>query len=197
MAGVVLMGLSAVLTAWAGFQSAKWSGIQSTAYSRATAERTESVRASNEASHHRSVDVASFIAWVEAIAEEDLDRADFIRARFTDRLSTAVDAWEATDPLEDDAAPPTPFTMADYVVAAQDRADELAADADLIARKAAAAGQRVEQYVLITVLFALVLFFVAMSAKTVARRSRIVLLDVAAVGFLAGAVLLLVLPIEL
>ena len=49
---VVLMSLTAVLTAWTGFQSAKWSGVQAIAFSEAAALRTESVRSSNLARMH-------------------------------------------------------------------------------------------------------------------------------------------------
>jgi hypothetical protein len=53
----VLLAIAAVLTAWAGFQSTKWSGVQADSYSRAGAARTESVRASTTAGQLTAIDV--------------------------------------------------------------------------------------------------------------------------------------------
>lgn len=194
---VLVMGLTAVLTAWTGYQSAKWSGVQSSSYSQAGAQRTESARASSTAGHQMSLDAAVLIAWVEAVAADDGPRADFMRDRFSRRLDPAVDAWLALDPLENPDAPATPFDMDEYVVPAELEAEALALAAESSAADARAASGHIDSYVVMTVLFATVLFFAAMSTKFPSRRNRIVVFDVSVVGLVAGVVLLLMLPIEL
>ena len=42
----IVLSVAAVLAAWTGFQSAKWSGVQANSYSQAGASRVESTKAS-------------------------------------------------------------------------------------------------------------------------------------------------------
>jgi hypothetical protein len=46
---VIVMSVTAIATAWSGFQSSQWSAVQATSYGDAANDQTESVRASNEA----------------------------------------------------------------------------------------------------------------------------------------------------
>jgi hypothetical protein len=194
---VFLMSLMVVLTAWTGFQSTHWSSVQAEQYSRATAARTESVRASNTAGQQIALDVAVFIAWTEAYAEGDARRADFVYERFPDRLRPAADAWVALDPLDNPDAPATPFEMDEYVVPAVHEADEWLVEADESLDDASAAGTNTSSYVATTVVFAAVLFFAGMSVKLTSRRNRMIVMVLAGIGTVAGIVRLLTLPIEL
>lgn len=67
---VIVRSLTAILTAWTGFQSSKWSGVMSINFNMAGASRTESVRQANIAGQQVNLDVGVFLAWVEAVAEE-------------------------------------------------------------------------------------------------------------------------------
>lgn len=194
---VIVMGVTAVLTAWAGFQGARWSGAQSTANTQANAARTESVRESATAGYQRQIDVTTFVAWVDAIGAADQERADFIETRFTDRLEPAFEAWRATDPRNNPDAPATPFELPEYVVAAAALSDELSTTADTHAAEAATASSRVDRYVTMSVLFALVLFFTSISTKLSEHRNRMFVLDIAIVGVVIGAIILALSPIKL
>ncbi|MCH8971372.1 MAG: hypothetical protein IH918_04710, partial [Acidobacteria bacterium] len=66
----ILMALAAIFTAWAAFQSAKWSGEQATSFSRAGAARTESTRFDTRAGQQAGVDVAIFTSWLDAVNAE-------------------------------------------------------------------------------------------------------------------------------
>lgn len=194
---VLVMGITALLTAWSGYQSTKWSGAQSAATSSANAARTESIRASTEAQHQRQVDISTFVAWIDAVAGADDERADFIAARFTDRLAPAFRVWVSTDPRNNDDAPATPFELDEYVVAADAHADELRRAADAHATAAATASGRVDHYVVMSVLFAIVLLFTGISTKLRDPRNQLIVLDVAIVGLVAGALILVFSPINL
>ena len=52
----IIMALAAIFTAWAAFQSAKWSGEQATSFSKAGATRTESTRFDTRAGQLTSID---------------------------------------------------------------------------------------------------------------------------------------------
>jgi hypothetical protein len=60
----ILLSVAAVLAAWTGFQSAKWSGVQANNYSEAGATRVEASRSSTLAGQQTTVDVITFTQWL-------------------------------------------------------------------------------------------------------------------------------------
>ncbi|HWL49906.1 MAG TPA: hypothetical protein VNT92_08510, partial [Acidimicrobiia bacterium] len=190
---VVVMSLTAILTAWSGFQSAQWSAVQAGSYGDAANDQTESVRASNEARQATAIDLAVFLAWLDAQTSDDLATADFIYGGFPERLRVATDAWLAEDPFENPEAPASPFIMEEYVVPPADVAEELAQTAEEHTIAAQQATERANDYVLTTVLFATVLFFASISSKLTDSGNQWVMLSIAAIGLIAGVVVLVVL----
>ena len=191
---VVVMSLTAIATAWSGFQSSQWTAIQATNYGDAANDQTESVRASNEARQATSIDLAVFIAWLESTTDGEDETAEFIYEGFPNRLRIATDAWLAEDPFNNPDAPTSPFVMEEYVVPAAQIADDLAQSAEGYTMAAQEATERANDYVLTTVLFATVLFFASISGKLSGIVNRWAILTVAIIGLIAGAVILLTFP---
>lgn len=194
---VLVMSLTAICTAWTGFQSSKWSGVMSISFSEAGANRTESVRQSNLASAQQNLDVGIFLAWVEAVAEDDTVRADFLFERFPDRLRDATTPWIALEPLTNADAPSSPFVMDTYVVEATAEADRLERAAQASSQAARDANQRSDNYVVTTILFASVLFFAALSGKLDHFRNRVLLLGLSIVGLVVGLIVVGMFPVEI
>jgi hypothetical protein len=210
----VLLAAATVMVAWAGFQSAKWNGDQADRYSQASAARVESTRASTRAGQETVIDVNSFTSWLNALASER--RADpnasraadgtyapdanqlsgFLFARFRPEFKHATEAWLALKPLENPGAPPTPFAMKEYRLAATAEANKLERKADRLAAQARTANQRSDEYVLITILFASVLFFAGISSKMDTRRARLLLLGTGVTVFVCASVVVLSFPKE-
>jgi hypothetical protein len=105
-------------------------------------------------------------------------RADFFQERFRAEFVPAFDAWIATDPLVQDDAPPTPFAMDEYQVAATQEAEDLDGQAEASAAIVRRNIQRSSNYVLAVVLFAVALFFAGMSTKLEGARFRTALLAI-------------------
>ena len=187
IASAALLALATVATAWSGYQASRWNGEQAKAGARANAARIESARAAGLANAQKQVDVATFIAWVDAYAHEDARLTDFYFDRFRKEFKPAVEAWVATKPLKNRRAPLTPFAMPQYRLAEQTKADILENESERSAAGARASIQRSTNYVLGVVLFATALFFAGMSAKLPSRRIRIVLLCLGVAVFV-GAV---------
>lgn len=210
----LLLSLSVVLTAWAAFQSTKWSGEQANNYSNAGAARIESTRASTEAGQLSIADVTTFTAWMAAISAEhragmptglepdgtytpEVDaQSGFLYERFRPEFRPAVDAWLATHPLTDPAAPRTPFVMPEYHLAAADQAAELQQQAEEFAAEARQANQYGDNYVLMTIVFAVVLFFAGVSSNLETIRARVSLLAVAAVVLVGATVVVATFPVQ-
>jgi hypothetical protein len=211
LALALTMALAAVCTAWAGFQSAKWSGVQANSYAQAGAARTESNRASTEAGQERIVDVVAFSSWLTALQQEIIDDpsirpngtyepqpgvlSTFLFERFRDEFRPAMDAWLETQPLVNPDAPPTPFTLPEYQLESASRAVALENQADQLSAEARTANQRSDNYVLTAVVFALVLFFAGVAGRARSTRARTLLFGFAIAAILAGVVLLIAQPV--
>lgn len=168
----MLLVVAAVATSWSSYQATRWNGEQAAAAGRTNAIRIEASRADGLAEAQTQIDVATFIAWAEADVTGDRKLARFVLDRFRDEFRTAFDAWNATAPLTNPDAPPTPFAMDAYHLVSQQQADELDARAEASAAEVRANIQRASNYVLTVVLYAVALFFAGMSTRVTAPRLR-------------------------
>jgi hypothetical protein len=204
------LSIAAVLAAWTGFQAARWSGVQANSYSQAGASRVESTRESTTAGQEATVDVITFTQWLQAAQAEGLltDPPDpskdyvpdpnvlsgFLYERFRPEFQVAVNAWIATHPRVNADAPPTPFAMPEYQVAASNRAARLQQQAEDQSATARTANQRSDNYVLMTIMFATVLFFAGISSKMDTFRARAFLLATGTVILLTAVVIVALFP---
>jgi len=208
LVAAVLLSVATVMTAWSAYQSAQWGGEMATSYSAAGAARTEGNRAATLAGQQTIIDVQLFTDWLSALNEEqgqvlpthyvpDPDRySGFLFARFRPEFQPAVHAWLAQDPATDPDAPPSPFAMDEYVLAATTQAHELDAKADAAATRAHRANATKDDYVLATVMCASVLFFAGIGAKLSSPRVRLVMVGVAAVVLLSTVAVLVSFPVR-
>ena len=120
---LVVLSITAVLTAWCGFQSSQWSGEMSIAFSEASGARIEAARQAGVANAARQADLSIWGVYLQARAH--------VEQRFTDHFRVAYNAWHAQ-------GEPTsgPFKMKEYVppgttesAAADQQADSRFADA--------------------------------------------------------------------
>ena len=168
----ILLAVATVATAWSGYQSARWSGVQTINFSKANASRVESTQRSNLAGQQTQIDVTTFVAWVDAYAAGDRRLRNFYFARFRPEFKPAVTAWLASRPLKNRDAAPTPFALPQYQLAATREAAALLRTADAATAEAKVDNQRSDNYVLAVVLFAASLFFAGISTKLERLRFR-------------------------
>jgi hypothetical protein len=196
LAATILLGLAAVATAWSGYQASRWHGEQAQAQSRATAKRVESTRSSGVANREGEIDVQLFVQWVDARAQGDSELAAFYRTRFTDRFKPAFRAWIATNPFENADAPPSPFAMPEYRLAAMTESERLEAQAAAATEEAKEDIQRADNYVLAAVLFAAALFFGGLSLRLPTERAQTWVLGMGYVLFLGATVWISTSPVS-
>jgi hypothetical protein len=186
----VLLSLATVASAWCAYQSARWNGVQTTSFNAASGARTESVRMSNIALQLTSIDVGMFTEFASAYSEGNEFLQEFILERFRPEMKTAVEAWIAAQPLKNPNAPSSPFAMAEYKSAAQEESDRFLEEANRKLEEAAQANQRSDDYILLTVMFASVLFFGGVSTKFEAFTIRAALITFAVLTFSTSLILL-------
>jgi len=187
---VILLSVTAVLTAWSGFQAAKWGGAMAISFSQAGAARLEAARLEGVANRKQTIQVALFAQWAQATTNANPSVAEFLAARFPEPLSSAFDAWQATTPSTNPTAPLSPFDMPQYRLPELDSAQAVDAKAEATFTRALENNRRGDNYTLLTVAFASVLFFAAMSGKVTSRRYQWTLLGVS-LGLFTTAVLFL------
>jgi Na+-translocating ferredoxin:NAD+ oxidoreductase RnfD subunit len=197
LVATVLLAIATVATAWSGYQSTRWNGEQAKAGGRANALRIESAKAAGLANTQTEIDVASFTQWVDAYTLGQNDLADFYFKRFRKEFRPAVDAWIATRPLKSANAPPTPFAMPQYKLAARTQAERLQAQAEISAAQVLRNIQRASNYVLGVVLFASALFFAGMSTKLTSPKLRVVMLSIGCAVFLLTALWIATSPVSI
>src|SRR3954452_17352169 len=193
----LLLALAAVATAWSSYQANRWNGEQVKAGSRTNGLRIEAARAQGLSEAEVQIDAATFIEWVNAYGSGDAPLQDFYLTRFRAEFRPAFDAWLATDPFHNPAAPLTPFMMAEYHPASRDEAARLdaasAASSEVVQRNV----QRSANYVLAVVLFAMTLFFAGFSTKLKSRRLQVVLLSTGWIVFVGTVVWLVTFPVSI
>ena len=129
---MVLLAFAAVATAWSSYQATRWNGEQAKTSSRVNKTRIEAARAAGRANSETQVDIATFIQWVDAYANDETELETFYRTRFREEFRPAFDAWIATRPLESSGAAPTPFALPQYRLASAAEAERLDAQAEVL-----------------------------------------------------------------
>lgn len=160
----------------------------SISFAQASTARIEAARYDGMANRMTSVQVTLFTQWSQADAENEKELANYYKRQFPEPLKTAFAAWEE-DPTEGN-----PFSMPQYQLEPSAQAKEADVRADAKYQQALANNQRGDNYTVLTVLFATVLFFAAMSGRVTATVSQKILLSVAFGLFLIGVGFLISFP---
>ena len=111
-------------------------------------------------------------------------------------MKTALQAWLKTDPFNNPDSPKGPFKMSEYVqpeLAEAKRQDEIS---DQEYAGALQSNQNSDNYVLLTVLFASVLFFGGIAGTVDSNRMHVIILSIALVLFVVTVGFLGSMPIS-
>lgn len=186
---VVLLSLTTLLTAWSGYQAARWSGEQSQLYAKASATRIRAQQQSTIAGQLKIDDLLYFNGWLDAKRSGNARLATVYRRRFRPEFVPAFDAWRAQRVI------PGPLYMPQYKLAADHRARVLDGEADRHFADGTNAKANDDHYILSTVFFAAVLFFAGISLRLEWRPLRLVVLGFAAAMLLGGGAFVASLPV--
>ena len=192
--GVVVLALAAIATAWSGYQAAKGDGKQSVLYSNASVDRLRASTAAALGNQRLAADGAMFNAWLQARAANDTQLQEMFVRRFSPEYRTAFAAWLATEPFTNPDAPPGPGYMPEYHNPQMEQAGQLNEEAAALEEAGTEARHTAEEYVRATVLFALVLFLVAVGQRFKLRGVRIATITIAFGLFTYGLYEIVTLP---
>ena len=194
LAVTVMLSISALLSAWCAYQ-ATGLGSQETLYNtKSSVLQLQAFRAEQKSTLDTLTDLSAFERWLAATSAGDTVRQKFIEAQFSNRLTTAFDAWQQLDPLNNPDAPSSPIDTPQY-----ERPDEAAA-ARFEARSTAAekaaseAGDAADNYVLAVVLLAAALFLLGIQTRIGIFELRLTMTLIAGALVVGTTVWVLTLP---
>lgn len=190
----VVLAAVAVLTAWSGYQAAKWDAESAEAYARLATTTVESQELQTLAGQDHLYDVVTFDSWMEAKHQQDEALARFFEKRFRPEFAVAFVAWMQTNPFENPQAPPGPSSLPEYRSARLDSSKELAEQARLFFETGVRTRRTGDEYVRITVVLATVLLLTALAQRFHIRRVRLGLLAVGLVLLTYATFLIVTFP---
>jgi len=191
---VIILAIVAIATAWSGYQAAKWDGKQAFDYGTSTRLHTQANDASILGGQQKLLDVSTFNTWIQATTSGQPELADLYERRFSPEFKTAFDAWIALDPFHNPDAPPGPSYMPEYRNSQIEQGKALNDEATSVFDEGTEARRQAEEYVQATLLFATVLFLLALSPRFKLRNVRIGVAVVAAALLIFGAVVVAFFP---
>ena len=190
----LLLASIAVLTAWSGYQAALLNTDSAISYGTTQTLRSQSQAASTLAGQQMLYDATTFDTWLVAAQANNVELMGFIERRFRPEFRVAFDAWLATDPLHNSAAPPGPAAMPEYRNASLDKASALDRSASDYFDRGNHQRDASDDFVRVTVLLAVALFLTALSQRFDIAGVRTVILVVAFGVFAYSGYLVMTVP---
>ena len=175
----VVLAAVAVLTAWSGYQAARWDARSAASYAKASSTMVRSQEQLTLAGQERLYDISTFDSWLEATMRGEKRTADLLERRLRPEYAVAFEAWKKTDPLNDPKAPAGPIFMAEYRNEKAEKGRTLAVEASRFYEDGVTSREKGDEYVRITVVLATVLLLIALSQRFKIRGPRLGLLAVA------------------
>ena len=170
---VAVLALVAIATSFSGLQGTQWGGEQARLYGLASTTRFEADAASTLGGQELVADASFFTAWLQARATGDHELETMLEKRFSPDYAAAFHAWLGTDPFHDPSAPAGPAAMPDFESPSMTTAATLNAQASVYFADGTEARETANKYLRQTVLFATVLFLIAIAQRFRVRGVRI------------------------
>ena len=182
---VVLLAVAIVGTAWCGYQSSAWNGVQTDLSRQSSDQRVEANRQFGLATQRVAYDSTLVADYAQAVQAGNTQLAQFYRTTLVrPEFLPILDSWQAQV-----AAGKTPTNLVEdeaYLKAQFQAYNDAAAKAEELNTAGQAAGSTANDYVLTTILLAVALFFAGVTSSFRYKPAR-ALLIVFALGTVAVA----------
>lgn len=191
----IILSLAAIGSAWCAYQSTLWDGVQSFRLADEIMAGREISELIIKSGQIRSIDGLMFVKFVEAFNNKDSALTKFYMERFNPVLKKSINDWVETKPLLNKDAPKTPFEMNSYVIDPEVRLGPLKIKSAEFKNEAEEANSNSDKYVLLTVMFASVLFFGGISGTLRSHKPQILSFFLSALLLFGTLIVLLGMPI--
>jgi hypothetical protein len=193
----ILLSAATVLSAWCVYEASQWNGEQ---YFRIEDENNaDRKRMENEiaATQRQAAESQLFLQFVDAVTNNNEEKADFLKDRFPDHLYKAAVAWKELDPLNNPKAPISPMQMKEYVVPEEKEIVKYRKQAHKYKMAANECDNRSDNYMLLSLVLSTVLFFCGLIGVTDSKSNKLILLGFAAMIFFVTLYFVIKFPVIL
>lgn len=195
VACAIVLAVATMASAWCAYQSTLWGGVQTFRLAAVAKAGRGASQARLAALQGRAFDAQMLIAYLETKGRGDEKLAGFLLDRFRPEAKTAVDAWLKTDPFNNPRAARAPFQLTEYVQPELQEAERLEEQLTEFQTAAESSNAHSDTYVLLTVLFASVLFFGGIGASLDSRTLRYAVFGIAMTLLVGTLIVLITMPI--
>lgn len=192
----VLLALTSLASTWCGYQASNWGSDQLLSQDAADSAERQAAEDTIVALQLRTFDGLTILSYWEAIRESDVQTQQALLARMRPQLRSAMEAALAEGILTN----PTvkgPLQRPEYQLPEELSAGARRQEAAALREKVQIAGRASADYVLLTLMFASVLFFGGITGTLSSARARRFLGGAAAVIFAFALSRLVLLPVSL
>jgi hypothetical protein len=192
----IIMAVAAISATWASFEASRWGGKGSGLVSESNVLRADSARWAARGAEQTSVDASVWIEWQKAILLGRDDFAAFIVERFSPELDEAQGTWlGVVDPADGKLPKGTPMGLDSYIPPGQEKSERFAAKAEELLAESSIYSSVSGKYTMLTIMFALVLFFGSVATKFTGPKIQLALGSLALALLLSAFSRMLLLPI--
>lgn len=198
LAGAILISLAALFTAWCGFQSSRWNGLQNHELAEENRKNSAATEKTLNFNQYRLFDGILALTMMNATAEGKQSLIDFYLARLRPDLSKVMKQWIDSKPLENPAAYPNPLAQPGYaamVEAELGKAEAWRKEAEAHRNTALHADKTSDNYLLLTIIFSAVMFLSGIESKFHIVKVRMALVFLSAALFVFAIIRLVELPL--
>ncbi len=175
----VVLAAVAVLTAWSGYQAAKWEALSAADYALATRTSVRAQESLTLAGQDRLYDIVTFNSWLAAKSANNTKLAELFERRFRPEYLAAFAVWQKLDPFNNPSTPAGPIFMPEYVNAHSIQSSKLSDQATDYFNQGVETRENADNYIRITVFLATVLLLTALSQRFKAFGPRMTVVGIA------------------
>lgn len=191
----ILLSAATVLSAWCVYQSSQWSGEQYFRIDDETAANQFRLQYEVAGTQRKTAELQVFLQYASAVADSNKRLAEFLFERFPDPFKNAFIAWKQLDPYNNPDAPLSPFEMKEYIIPELVEAKKYGEKALSYKKSANESDKNSDNYVLLSLVLSMVLFFSGMSGVTENIKNQRILLGIASLIFCTAVVFIVTMPV--
>lgn len=191
----ILLSAATLLSAWCVYEASQWNGEQYFRIEDVNMADRDRLKAEIKAAQRQAAQTQLFLAFITARNQGDEKLADFLMDCFPPYLRKATVIWHSLDPLNNPDAPRSPFDMEEYVLPERDEITKYTEEAKKFKTAANEADHHSDNYLLLSAMLSMVLFFSGLSGAMNSDLNQRIILGIASVILLVTLFYIFRLPV--
>jgi hypothetical protein len=191
----ILLSAATLLSAWCVYEASQWNGEQYFRIEDVNLADRDRLQNELTATQRQTAQMQLFLAFISARNQGNEELAEFLLDRFPSYLREATEAWYVLDPLNNPDAPRSPFDMEEYVLPERAAIEKFDKQAKEFKTAANEADNHSDNYMLLSAILSMVLFFSGLCGAMNSYLNQRILLGLASIIFLVALFFVFRMPV--